>query len=232
MPQTVLEQALSLFPDTGFVNAYGLTETSSSIAVLGPEDHRLAFESNDATARQRLSSVGRVLPGIEIEIREDSHPVPPNSHGEIWVRGDQVSGRYADGRSPCDEHGWFPTRDAGWIDEDGYLFIEGRTDDTIIRGGENIAPAEIEEVLMRHPAVLDVAVVGMPDEEWGQRITAAVVLRGGISVEPEELSEWTHRHLRTSKTAERVVIRQELPRTETGKLLRRQVLAELLAELE
>ena len=79
MPQTVLEQALSLFPDTGFVNAYGLTETSSSIAVLGPEDHRLAFESNDATARQRLSSVGRVLPGIEIEIREGSHPVPPLS---------------------------------------------------------------------------------------------------------------------------------------------------------
>jgi acyl-CoA synthetase (AMP-forming)/AMP-acid ligase II len=232
MPQTVLEQALRLFPDTGFVNAYGLTETSSSIAVLGPEDHRLAFESSDAMAKQRLSSVGRVLPGIEIEIREGIHPVPPNSHGEIWVRGDQVSGVYADGRSPRDEQGWFPTRDAGWIDEEGYLFIEGRTDDTIIRGGENIAPAEIEEVLMRHPAVLDVAVVGTPDEEWGQRITAAVVLRSGMSVEPEELSEWTRRHLRTSKTAERVVIRQALPRTETGKLLRRQVLAELLAELE
>jgi acyl-CoA synthetase (AMP-forming)/AMP-acid ligase II len=112
------------------------------------------------------------------------------------------------------------------------LFVEGRTDDTIIRGGENIAPAEIEEVLMRHPAVMDVAVVGLPDEEWGQRITAAVVLRDGMSVEPQELSEWTRRHLRTSKTAERVVIRQALPRTETGKLLRRQVLAELLSELE
>jgi acyl-CoA synthetase (AMP-forming)/AMP-acid ligase II len=232
MPQTVLERALRLFPHTGFVNAYGLTETSSSIAVLGPEDHRLALESNDPMATQRLSSVGRVLPGVEIEIRDGIDPVPPNSHGEIWVRGEQVSGLYADGRSPRDEQGWFPTRDAGWIDEEGYLFVEGRTDDTIIRGGENIAPAEIEEVLMRHPAVIDVAVVGLPDEEWGQRITAAVVLRDGMSVEPEELSEWTRRHLRTSKTAERVVIRQALPRTETGKLLRRQVLAELLTELE
>jgi acyl-CoA synthetase (AMP-forming)/AMP-acid ligase II len=230
MPQTVLERALRLFPDAGFVNAYGLTETSSSIAVLGPDDHRQAFTSDDPLARDRLSSVGRPLPGIEVEIRDGDVPLPANTHGEIWVRGEQVSGSYKGMDSPCDAEGWFPTRDAGWIDEGGYLFVEGRADDTIIRGGENIAPAEIEEVLMRHPAVLDVAVVGLPDEEWGQRIAAAVVLRVGSGVQPEELTEWCRQHLRTAKTAERVVIRDALPRTETGKLLRRQVLAEFLAE--
>jgi acyl-CoA synthetase (AMP-forming)/AMP-acid ligase II len=230
MPPTVLERALRLFPETGFVNAYGLTETSSSIAVLGPEDHRRAFDSDDELARRRLSSVGRPLPGIEIEIREEGRVLSFDDHGEIWVRGEQVSGSYAGMESPCDAEGWFPTRDLGWIDPDGYLFVEGRADDTIIRGGENIAPAEIEEVLLRHPAVLDAAVVGIPDEEWGQRIAAAIVLRPGHSAAPDELSEWSRAQLRRSKAVERVVIREELPRTETGKLLRRHVLADLLAE--
>jgi acyl-CoA synthetase (AMP-forming)/AMP-acid ligase II len=178
MPVTVLERALHLFPETGFVNAYGLTETSSSIAVLGPDDHRAALQAGDDAARERLSSVGRILPGIEVQIREvDGTVVPTNIHGEIWVRGEQVSGRYAGQESPCDAEGWFPTRDAGWLDEEDYLFVEGRVDDTIIRGGENIAPAEIEEALLQHPSILDVAVVGLPDEEWGQRIGAVVVLR-------------------------------------------------------
>jgi acyl-CoA synthetase (AMP-forming)/AMP-acid ligase II len=232
MPLTVLERALRLFPETGFVNAYGLTETSSSIAVLGPDDHRQALASDDELARLRLSSVGRPLPGIEVEIREGDVPLPANVHGEIWVRGEQVSGSYAGMESPCDAQGWFPTRDAGWIDDEGYLFVEGRADDTIIRGGENIAPAEVEEVLLRHPAVLDVAVFGLPDEEWGQRIAAAVVLRPGQAVGPDELTEWSRQYLRTSKAAEHVVIRESLPRTETGKLLRRQVLAEYQAEHE
>jgi acyl-CoA synthetase (AMP-forming)/AMP-acid ligase II len=232
MPLSVLERALELFPGTGFVNAYGLTETSSSIAVLGPDDHRLALESDDEAARVRLSSVGRPLPGIEVEIRDESGPLPTNAHGEIWVRGEQVSGSYKGTASPCDAEGWFPTRDAGWIDEEGYLFVEGRADDTIIRGGENIAPAEIEEVLLRHPAVLDVAVVGLPNEEWGQIIAAAIVLRPGHDVHPNELTDWSRQHLRTSKAAERVVIRESLPRTETGKLIRRHVLAEFLKESE
>lgn len=229
MPATVLERALRLFPDTGFVNAYGLTETSSSIAVLGPEDHRAALEGSDPAARHRLSSVGRPLPGIEVQVRaEDRAVLPAGAHGEIWVRGEQVSGHYAGADSPCDAGGWFPTRDAGWLDPEGYLFVEGRTDDTIIRGGENIAPAEIEEVLLAHPAVLDAAVVGLPDEEWGQRIGAVVVLRPGLQATPGEISAWTRQHLRGSKAAEVVLIRDELPRTDTGKLLRRQVLAELI----
>ena len=172
-----------------------------------------------------------ILPGIEVQVREaDGSVVPPNVHGEIWVRGEQVSGRYAGQESPCDAEGWFPTRDAGWLDEEDYLFVEGRVDDTIIRGGENIAPAEIEEVLLGHPAILDAAVVGLPDEEWGQRIGAVVVLRAGETITPAEISEWTREHLRSSKAAEVVVIRESLPRTDTGKLLRRQVLSDLLGD--
>ncbi len=214
--ERVLTDALDLFPDTGFVNAYGLTETASTIAVLGPEDHRAAVTSDDPNIRRRLSSAGRVLPMVEIEIRD----------GVIYLRGEQIAGEYSTG-SLLDADGWFCTRDSGWIDADGYLFIEGRVDDTIIRGGENIAPAEIEEVLLAHPAVAEACVVGLPDDEWGQRIVAVVVLREGATVDPEELRDRVRAELRGSKTPEEIVFRSELPHTETGKLLRRIVLEQL-----
>lgn len=173
MPVTVLERALAAFGDTDFVNAYGLTETSSTIAVLGPDDHRVALASDDSVVRARLGSAGRLLPTVEAEIRD----------GLLWVRGEQVSGEYAGLGSVLDEDGWFPTGDLAHVDDEGFLFIEGRADDTIIHGGENIAPAEIEEVLRRHAAVADCAVVGVPDDEWGQRIAAVVVLAGAATEE-------------------------------------------------
>ena len=125
--------------------------------------------------------------------------------------------------------GWFPTRDRGWLDDDGYLFIEGRSDDTIIRGGENIAPAEIEEVLLRHPDIAQCAVVGVPDDEWGQRIAAVVVPRAGAALDAAEVREFARRSLRGSKTPDVVTFAEALPFTETGKLLRRVVQADLLA---
>ncbi len=216
MPITVLERALDAFPDAGFVNAYGLTETSSTLAILGPDDHQAARDG-DEVARRRLGSAGRVVPGIEVDVRD----------GEIWVRGEQVSGEYLGRESEVDPDGWFATRDRGWVDDDGYLFIEGRSDDTIIRGGENIAPAEVEDVLLSHPAVLDVAVVGLPDEEWGQRLAAAVVRREGIALDEDELRSFAREHLRSSKTPDVIAFRAELPHTDTGKLLRRAVLADL-----
>ena len=126
-----------------------------------------------------------------------------------------------------DAHGWFPTRDRGWIDADGYLFIEGRSDDTIIRGGENIAPAEIEEVLLQHPDIDECAVVGVPDEEWGQRIAAMVVRRTGADLDADAVKEFARHSLRSSKTPDVVMFADTLPYTETGKLLRRVVQAEL-----
>ncbi|WP_328685612.1 class I adenylate-forming enzyme family protein [Streptomyces sp. NBC_00343] len=222
-PRPVVERALGMFPGTGFVNAYGLTETASSVAVLGPDDHREALAASDPAVRDRLGSVGRALPGVEIEIRDDDgKPARAGETGLVFVRGEQISGEYG-GRSALDAEGWFPTRDRGRVDADGYLFIEGRADDTIIRGGENIAPAEIEDVLVAHPGIVEAAVIGVPDPEWGQRIVAVVVGEG----DPAEVRQWVKDRLRSAKTPDAIVFRAELPKTETGKLLRRTLLAEL-----
>ncbi len=229
-PATVLERIMDLFPSTDLTNAYGLTETSSTIAVLGPDDHRAAVASDDPLVRARLASAGRLLPTIEVELRDNMRPVEPGEVGDIWVRGEQVSGEYEGAPLSVDADGWFPTRDRGWLDADGYLFIEGRSDDTIIRGGENIAPAEIEEVLLAHPDVSRCAVVGVPDDEWGQRIAAVVVLREGARADAEALTSFARGELRGSKTPDVLSFATELPYTETGKLLRRQVLADLLAD--
>jgi acyl-CoA synthetase (AMP-forming)/AMP-acid ligase II len=226
MPMPVLERAIRLFPGVGFVNAYGLTETSSTIAVLDPDDHRRAI-TGDPAARARLGSAGRLLPGIEVQVRGPDGPLPVGAAGDLYVRGDQVSGEYRGQGRRLDPEGWFATRDRGWVDDDGYLFVEGRADDTIIRGGENIAPAEIEDVLLEHEAIAEAAVVGVPDEQWGQQIAAAVVLRPGRSVGADELREWVRTRLRTSKTPELIVFRTALPQTSTGKILRREVLADL-----
>lgn len=222
---TVIEAALRLFPDTGLVNAYGLTETSSSVAVLGPEDHRKAVESGDPAVRARLGSVGQPLPGIEVRILDEAGVETPSGEvGDIFVRGTQVAGEYLEQGSKL-VNGWFPTRDRGHLDADGYLYVQGRADDTIIRGGENIAPAEIEDALSRHDAVADVAVAGVPDEEWGQCIAAFVVVRDGWDLTGESLRAYARQHLRGSKTPDRIYFLPELPTTPTGKVLRRQLVA-------
>ncbi|HEX7443850.1 MAG TPA: AMP-binding protein, partial [Acidimicrobiales bacterium] len=151
----VLEQALDLFPSVDFVNAYGLTETSSTIAVLGPEEHREAVSSTDPAARGRLHSAGRPLPGVEVAIvGDDGTPVGVGTTGQIRVRGPQVGGRYLDSASGLDGDGWLITGDVGSLDSDGYLFVDSRADDVIIKGGENLSPSEIEDVLLRHQRVV------------------------------------------------------------------------------
>jgi acyl-CoA synthetase (AMP-forming)/AMP-acid ligase II len=228
MPLRVIERALSEWPGVGFVNAYGLTETSSTICVLGPEEHKAAASSDDPLVRGRLASAGQVVPGVELEIRDESGAVVAAGHsGRIWVRGDQVSAEYAGQGALVDSRGFFDTRDRGRLDADGYLFIDGREDDTIIRGAENIAPAEIEEVLLRYPDVIDAVVVGMPDEEWGQRLEAVVVGKPGASVDTEAVRSFARDSLRGSKTPECITCWPELPRTATGKLLRRDVVRAL-----
>jgi len=230
LPRPVLERALAAFPSCGFTNAYGLTETSSTIAVLGPDDHRAAAASADEHVRARLASAGRPVPGIELVIRDaDGNQVPAGTAGEIWVRGPQVSGEYLGLGSSLDAGGWFPTRDCGRLDDDGYLFIDGRNDDTIIRGGENIAPAEIEDVLMRHPAVHDAGVVGIPDQEWGERIAAVVVVKDGAVADEEGIRQWARSRLRGSKTPDIVVTWPELPYNALGKLLRKDMATALTA---
>ncbi|CAJ1586361.1 fatty acid--CoA ligase family protein [[Mycobacterium] wendilense] len=224
----LVRKALGLLPHVGFVNAYGLTETSSTIAVLTPEDHREAHGNSDEAVAKRLGSVGQPVPGIEVQIRaEDGTVLGPGEPGELFVRGEQVSGKYTGIGSVLDEQGWFPTKDIATLDEGGYLFITGRSDDTIIRGGENIAPAELEDVLVEHPDVHEVAVVGVEDPQWGQAIVAVVVPAAGTDPDPEELRAYVRKQLRGSRTPDRVVFREELPTNATGKLLRREIVASL-----
>jgi len=226
MPLPVLERALRLFPDAGFVNAYGLTETSSTISILAPDDHRMAIYSDDEQVRRRLGSVGKALPSIEVEIRGPNGQVlPPGQSGEVYVRGEQVSGEYAH-KKVTDDEGWFATNDGGWIDDEGYIFLEGRLDDVIVRGGENISPGEIEDVLRGHPQVDDVAVLGVHDDQWGEKVACVVVAKDGRPT-TDELAAWVKARLRSTKTPEVWEFREALPYNDTGKLLRRQLKAEM-----
>lgn len=228
----LVRKALDLLPHVGFVNAYGLTETSSTIAVLTPDDHREAYGNPDEAVAKRLGSVGRPVPGVEVQIRDESGRVlGPGEPGELYVRGEQVSGKYTGIGSVLDDEGWFPTRDIATLDEAGYLFITGRADDTIIRGGENIAPAELEDVLIEHPHVHEVAVVGVDDPQWGQAIVAVIVPVPGVTPDPDELRDYAHKYLRGSRTPDRVVFRDELPTNATGKLLRRAIVDSLSATM-
>lgn len=227
MPLELIERCMKMLPDINYVNAYGLTETSSTIAVLTPEDHCDALASDDPKVRRRLGSVGRPLPTVEVEIRgPDGELLGPGERGEIYVRGEQVAGEYL-GRSVLTDDGWFPTNDAGFIDDDGFLFLEGRLDDVIVRGAENLSPGEIEDTLLSHPAVAEAAVVGIPDREWGETVAAAVVLVPGADPSEDDLKQWVRERLRSTKTPTVVQIRDAMPYTETGKLLRRVVKADL-----
>jgi len=221
MPVSIIERALSLLPGVDFVNAYGLTETSSTIAVLTPDDHRDALSSDDPSARRRLASVGRPLPTLELEVRDPEGTVlSVGEVGEIHVRGEQVSGEYLGG-AVLDAEGWFATKDGGFVDAEGFLFVEGRLDDVIVRGGENMSPGEIEETLLAHDSVVEVGVFGVPDTEWGEKVVAAVVIAEGTQPTEAELQEWVRSHLRSSRTPARVLFIEELPYNDTGKLLRR-----------
>lgn len=228
MPLSVIQKAMQFFPNTDFSNAYGLTETSSTICVLGPDEHRETASSSDPKVQRRLVSVGRGLPGVEIEIRDDEGKLlGPGERGEIYVRGEQVSGEYEGRGAVTDAEGWFPTRDAGSMDDEGYLFLEGRADDVIVRGGENLSPGEIEDVMLTHPSVADAAVVGIPDEQWGEAVAAVVVAKAGSSVDLDALKAMIQEQLRSSRVPQVIEIWTELPYNETGKLLRRVVKADL-----
>ncbi|WP_260582925.1 class I adenylate-forming enzyme family protein [Sphingopyxis sp. PET50] len=230
MPEPVIARALEMLPQVDFVNAYGLTETSSTIALLGAEDHRIAFASDDPQVRRRIASVGQPLPSVELEIRrEDGSCCAPGEQGEIHVRGEQVSGEYLHKKAIADD-GWFATNDAGWLDEGGYLFVEGRLDDVIVRGGENISPGEIEDMLRTFDDIADCAVLGIPCEKWGEKVVAVIVSRSGHP-DTTAMAATIRTKLRSTKTPEQWFVRDALPYNETGKLLRRILKAELAEEV-
>jgi len=220
MPRSTIETAMKLLPHVNFTNAYGLTETSATICMLGPDDHREAFNSDDPAIKRRLGSAGKPIPSVELLIRrEDGTACGPEEFGLVWVRGDQVSGEYKGLGSQLDSEGWFLTKDRGFVDSEGFLFIDGRADDVIVRGGENISPGEIEDVLRAHAAVKDVAAVAVADVEWGEAVGVAIVCSDPVN--DSELCELVHANLRSSRVPSVIKRMDELPYNETGKLLRR-----------
>jgi acyl-CoA synthetase (AMP-forming)/AMP-acid ligase II len=227
MPIAVIRRAIEAFPkNVGFVNAYGQTETTSSLTVLGPDDHRIQGSPTEVELKlRRLNSIGKPLPDVEIRVRDEGNNfLPAGEVGEIVIRTPRIMKGYAGREDDAAlAEGWRATGDLGWIDEDGYVFFAGRKDDMIIRGGENIAPAEIETVLMSHPAVDEAAVIGVPSVEWGQTVKAFVVLRPGQDVSVQDLQEFCRARLASFKRPEEIVFIEALPKNPLGKILRKEL---------
>ncbi len=229
MPPAVIRRALEQFPSSvGFSQAYGQTETNSTVTVLTPDDHRLTgTEAEIARKTERLASVGRAVDDVDIRIvADDGTVLGPRQIGEVQLRSArQMTGYWGSGSDrtadTIDDAGWIHTGDLGLLDEDGYLFLGGRAGDQIIRGGENIAPEEVEAVLYEHPDVEEAGVVGVADEEWGERVLAAVVLRAGSQIDAADLKEYCRSRLAGFKRPDLIAFVDQLPRTSTGKLLRR-----------
>ena len=228
MPFEVIKKAIEVLPGINFINAFGQTETASTITTLSPEDHIIegTEEEKEKKLRRLTSSIGRPMSDIEMKIADEKgKALPPGEVGEIVARGPRVMGGYwKDAEKTAKaltKDGWLRTGDMGYMDEEGYFYLAARADDLIIRGGENISPEEVENVLYSHPAVEEAAVIGVPDPEWGQQPRAVVVLKKGKKASPDELIEYCREKLSSFKRPRSVVFVDELPRTSTGKVLKR-----------
>jgi acyl-CoA synthetase (AMP-forming)/AMP-acid ligase II len=228
MPLPVMRASLKIFPGV-LEQVYGMTEQSGVVSVLGAADH-----GNPAVAH-RLVSAGRAIDGVEIEIRDPAtgDRVATGGRGEVWVRSEQVMGGYwgkpTDTAATITPDGWLRSGDGGYLDGDGYLYITDRIKDMIISGGENIYPAEIERVVAEHPQIQDVAVIGVPDERWGEVGHAVIRLRSGTSCDAEEIRVFARTQLAAYKVPRHVTVVDDYPRTAAGKvqkhILRRTLLA-------
>jgi len=228
MPFEVIKKAIRKFPGVSFINAFGQTETGSTITTLGPEDHDVSGteEEMEKKLKRLASSIGKPLPDVEVRIIDETgKPLPANVVGEIVARGPRImSGYWQDEAKTAQAFtpdGWLRTSDMGYMDEDGYIFLAGRADDLIIRGGENISPREVEEVLLDFPKIKDVAVIGVHSEEWGQEPRAVVVLQEGEAATEEEIIEFSRAKLASFKRPRSVVFVDDLPRSALGKLSRK-----------
>ncbi len=227
MPLEIITKAVEVFPGVGFINAFGQTETASTITALGPEDHVITgTPAERAKKLKRLASIGKPMADIQMKIvDEEGKELPVGESGEILARGPRVmSGYWKDQektQKTIDKDGWVHTGDIGYKDEEGYYFLSGRATDIIIRAGENISPEELEAVLRINAKVDDVAVIGVPDEEWGEVPLAVIVLKKGQKATPEELMEFCRVNLASFKRPRAVVFVDELPRNPMGKVLKR-----------
>ncbi|HET7666231.1 MAG TPA: long-chain-fatty-acid--CoA ligase [Mycobacterium sp.] len=219
MPLPLLRAAVKAWPNTDFIQAYGLTELCGMVSHLLPDAHRTEDRP------ERLTSAGTLVPGAEVRVVDPDtlEDVPTGEQGELWFRSPQLMKGYHNRpeatAEAITEEGWFRTGDIGRIDDGGYIFVEDRLKDMIISGGENIYSIEVERVLGEHPAVAEVAVIGVPDERWGEVVKAVVSLEGDAT--EQELIAFCREHLAAYKCPKTVDIKDELPRNPTGKILKK-----------
>jgi fatty-acyl-CoA synthase len=222
IPLELLRQCIKMF-GAQFIQAYGMTETTGTICMLPPEDH-------DPEGNARMRSAGKPLPGVEVRILgPDGDDVPGGEVGEVVTRSSNNMIGYwnlpdATAKTMTAD-GWIHTGDAGYLDPDGYLFIHDRMKDMIISGGENIYPAEVESAIFGHPAVQEVAVIGIPDAKWGETVKAVCVAKPGMTVEEADIIAWTRDRIAAFKAPRSVDVIEALPRNASGKILRKDLRA-------
>ncbi|MEM1131524.1 MAG: fatty acid--CoA ligase [Pseudomonadota bacterium] len=222
MPLALLRQAMDVL-GCGFVQHYGMTETTGTFTCLHPEDH-------DPEGNTRMRSAGLPLPGVEVRIVDTNNAdVPTGDVGEIVTRSHaNMLGYWKQPEKTAetvDPDGWLHTGDAGYMDEDGYVYIHDRVKDMIISGGENVYPAEVENTLYSHPAVLEAAVIGVPDEKWGEAVKAVVVPRPEHEIDSDEVIAFARESLAVYKVPKSIDVIPEMPRNASGKILRRELRA-------
>ena len=220
----VLNKVLSTF-DAPLFQVYGATETTGAITQLDPSDH-----DPDGPRAHLMRSAGKAYPWVELKIVVDEKDVGPNEIGEVHIRSSQVTAGYwhrpDETEKALTSDGWLKTGDGGYLDEEGYLFLTDRIKDMIVTGAENVYPIEVENVVAQHPAVADVAVIGVPDERWGEAVKAVVVANEGETIDPDELLAWTKERIAGFKRPRSVDVVDALPRNATGKILKKDLRAQ------
>ena len=226
MPVEVITKAIEVFPGTRFINAFGQTESASTITMLTPEDHVIEGTPGERAIKlKRLGSIGRALGDTEVKIfDEEGSEQPVDEVGEIVARGPRVMKGYwkaEEATNSTIRNGWLYTGDIGYMDEAGYIFLSGRAKDIIIRAGENISPEQVEATLHSHPAIDEAAVIGVPDPQWGEKVRAIVALKAGAQATEADIIEHCRGQLASFKKPESVIFVDSLPRNPLGKVLKR-----------
>lgn len=222
IPLELLRECIKIF-GAEFIQAYGMTETTGTIVSLWPEDH-------DPNGNVRMRAAGRALPGVELKVvDEDGNEVPTGQVGELMTRSSNNMIGYwklpeATAKTVTDD-GWIRTGDACYLDEDGYLFIHDRMKDMIITGGENVYPAEVESAIYGHPAIAEVAVIGVPDEKWGEAVKAVCVPKPDATIDEADVIAWTRAKIAAFKVPKTIDVIAALPRNASGKILRKDLRA-------